>query len=69
MGLLAAPKILPTWLRGAAMIGALLFGYAGIQIFCGATLTPLSEPLPFFAYPFLGATLVGCAWVHYRKMV
>jgi hypothetical protein len=29
-------------------------------------LTPLSEPLPFFAYPFLAATLFGWAWMHYR---
>jgi hypothetical protein len=25
--------------------------------------------LPFFAYPFLAATLVGWAWVHYREAV
>ena len=33
----------------------------------GAALTPLSQPLPFFAYPFLAATLFGWAWVHYRN--
>lgn len=32
----------------------------------GAALTPLSRPLPFFAYPFLVATLVGWAWEPYR---
>jgi hypothetical protein len=32
----------------------------------GHALTPLSQPLPFFAYPFPVATLFGWAWVHYR---
>lgn len=31
-----------------------------------STWRPLSEPLPFFAYPFLAATLLGWACVHYR---
>jgi hypothetical protein len=37
-----------------------------LQIFSGRALTPLSQPLPFFAYPFLAATLFGWAWTHYR---
>ena len=36
-------------------------------IFLGRPLTALSQPLPFFAYPFLAATLFGWAWVHYRQ--
>jgi hypothetical protein len=32
----------------------------------GEALTPLSEPLPFMAYPCLAATLVGWAWTHLR---
>ena len=35
-----------------------------VRIFGGATLTPLSTPLPFCAYPFLALTLVGWAWAH-----
>jgi len=34
----------------------------------GNALTPLSKPLPFFAYPFLAATLYAWAWVHYRDV-
>ena len=67
LALISAPRVLPSWLRGVAIIGALLFAFTGLQIFCGIALTPLSEPLPFFAYPFLAATLIGCAWVHYRQ--
>jgi len=40
--------------------------HLAVQLFMGHALTPLSQPLPFFAYPFLVATLFGWAWVHYR---
>jgi hypothetical protein len=33
----------------------------------GASLTPLSRPLPFFAYPFLALTLFGWAWAHLKR--
>ena len=39
---------------------------SGLVIGMGRGLTPLSEPLPFFAYPVLAITLFGWAWVHYR---
>ena len=40
-----------------------------VQIFSGHALTPLSQPLPVFAYPFLADTLFGWAWVDYRGAV
>ena len=49
-------------------VGSLLFAVVAVQIFCGNALTPLSRPLPFFAYPFLAATLFGWAWAHYRSV-
>jgi hypothetical protein len=33
----------------------------------GEVLLPTSSPLPFFAYPFLVATLLGWAWVLLRE--
>jgi hypothetical protein len=42
------------------------FSDVAVRIFHGAELTPLSEPLPFFAYPLLATTLFWWAWVHYR---
>jgi hypothetical protein len=45
----------------------MLLAVAALQIFAARPLTPLSQPLPFFAYPFLAATLVGWAWVHYKR--
>ena len=67
--LVSAPNVMPVWLRITACIGALLFAVVAVQIFTGTALTPLSQPLPFFAYPFLAVTLLGWAWVHYRRIV
>jgi hypothetical protein len=60
---------MPAWVRGIAIIAALLFLVVGARLFLGHALTPLSEPLPFYAYPFLVATLIGWAWAHYRAAV
>ena len=67
--LVSVPNVMPIWLRITACIGALLFAVVAVQIFTGTALTPLSQPLPFFAYPFLAVTLFGWAWVHYRSIV
>ena len=51
---------------------ALMLSGAAVAVqsfFRGSLLTPLSQPLPFFAYPFLVATLFGWAWAHYRDAV
>ena len=66
LALVSATGVMPTWLRVVATVGALLFAVVAGQIFMGNALTPLSRPLPFFAYPFLAITLFGWAWVHYR---
>lgn len=66
LALVGVSSIMPAWLRVVGFVGALLFAVVAVRIFMGAELTPLSGPLPFFAYPFLAATLFGWAWVHYR---
>jgi hypothetical protein len=43
------------------LAAALLFAVTACRIFAGAPITPLSQPLPFFAYPLLVATFVG--WI------
>ena len=65
--LVSTPDVMPFWVRVVAAIAALLFAVVAVQIFMGGALTPLSQPLPFFAYPFLAATLFGWAWTHYRN--
>jgi hypothetical protein len=64
--LVGASDVMPRWVQGIGYIGAVLFTIVAVQIFLGYELTPLSQPLPFFAYPFLAATLLGWAWVQYR---
>ena len=67
LALVSAPRIMPPWVRIVAALAALLFAIVAVHGFMGYALTPLSKPLPFFAYPFLVATLLGWAWVHYRE--
>ncbi len=67
LALIGASKVMPPWVSGIGFIAAVLFTVVAVQIFSGRVLTPLSQPLPFFAYPFLAATLFGWAWVHYRN--
>ena len=64
LALVSAPNVMPAWLRAVGAAGAVLFAAVAVVMFMGTPLTPLSRPLPFFAYPFLAATLFGWAWVH-----
>lgn len=66
--LVSASNVMPPLVRGVGFIAALSFTVVAVQIFSGRALTPLSQPLPFFAYPFLAATLFGWAWAHYRNV-
>lgn len=65
--LISAAPVLPLFVRVTGAIAAILIAVPAVQIFCGAALTPLSKPLPFYAYPFLAITLFGWAWVHARS--
>jgi uncharacterized membrane protein YccC len=58
---------MPFFVRATGGIASILFALVALQIYSGTALTPLSEPLPFFAYPFLVLTLFGWAAVHYRR--
>lgn len=60
---LGSSKIVTAWIRRVGFIGAVLFAAVALRVFMGAALTPLSQPLRFFAYPCVAATLVewrGC---------
>lgn len=67
--LVSAPAVQPLFVRVTGAIAATLFAVTAVMIFCGEALTPLSRPLPFFAYPFLALTLFGWAWVHGKSPV
>jgi hypothetical protein len=57
--LVSLPRTFPAPARIAGFAGAVAFGLVAGQIFSGVPLTPLSSPLPFFAYPILVANLLG----------
>jgi hypothetical protein len=60
--LIGTPNVMPLPVRALGFVAALLFAGTALQVFAGRSLTPLSEPLPFFAYPFLVFTMFGWAW-------
>ena len=60
--LISAPSVMPRPVRALGCLAAVLFGATALQIFFGRALTPLSKPLPFFAYPVFVLTLFGWAW-------
>jgi hypothetical protein len=62
LALISAPRLLPSWLRVLGGVAACLFAITAGRIYAGEALLPTSSPLPFFAYPFLVATLLGWAW-------
>jgi hypothetical protein len=67
LGLISAPRLLPSWLRLLGAIAACLFAITAACIYAGEPLLPTSSPLPFFGYPFLVATLLGWAWMLVRE--
>ena len=66
LALVSTSARMPTFLRSTGAIASVLLAVTALRMFGGADLTPLSQPLPYFAYPFLALTLVGWAWVHLR---
>jgi hypothetical protein len=67
LGLISAPRQLARWLRLLGGGAACLFAVTAARIYAGEALLPTSSPLPFFAYPFLVATLLGWAWMLLRE--
>jgi len=60
--LTSLPAEFAGWVRGAGLVGAILFAITSGRIFWGEQLLPTASPLPFFAYPFLVATFIGWIW-------
>ncbi len=67
LAVVSASSLMPVFVRVTGTIASLLFAATALQTYGGLALTPLSKPLPFYAYPFLVLTLLGWAWVHYRS--
>lgn len=65
---LSLPRVAPLWSRIVGGIAALLFAVVAVEILAGQGITALSKPLPFVAYPFLVAALLGWAWERFRDV-
>jgi hypothetical protein len=55
--------------RALGVVSAILFATTALRILSGAALSPLSAPLPSFAYPFLVLTFIGWGWTLLRESV
>jgi hypothetical protein len=62
LALISLPPVFPFPVRTLGLIASGMFASTALQIFSGIPLTPLSSPLPFFAYPFFVATFLGWIW-------
>lgn len=67
LGVISASPLVPAFVRITGAIAAMLFVVTAARMLGGAPLTPLSKPLPFYAYPFFAITLFGWAWMHVRS--
>lgn len=65
--LVSVPRAFALWTRVLGIIAAILFAITSARIFWGAATTPISHPLPYFAYPFLVLTFAGWIWTLLRE--
>lgn len=67
LALISASLQFPSWLRLLGGVAATLFAITAGRIYAGEVMVPTAKPLPYFAYPFLVATLLGWAWMLLRE--
>ena len=67
LALVSLSPSMPRLVGASGGVAAILLAITSLRIFGGANLTPLSQPLPFDAFPFLALTLFGWAWVAARS--
>jgi hypothetical protein len=67
LALISGPRAFPSVVRLLGFAAAILFAIVALQIYGGTPLTPLTHPLPFFAYPVFVATFVGWIWTLLRS--
>jgi len=66
--LVSASNAFALWNRVVGFIAGTLFAVVAFQGFVGQPITPLTQPLPFFAYPIFVITLLGWAWARFRSV-
>jgi hypothetical protein len=66
LALISFQNIFPKPVRFTGFSAAVLFSVVSIQIFTAGSINALTEPFPFYAYPFFAATLFGWGWMLLR---
>ena len=61
------PRVFPTWVRLASVVGAMMFATTSARIFWGERILPTAAPLPSLGYPFLVLTFIGWIWTLVRE--
>jgi len=64
--LIGFQNVFPMVVRLTGFAAAVLFSIVSVQIFTGHPVNALTEPLPFYAYPFFAATIFGWGWMLLR---
>lgn len=59
--LIGTDRVMPPLVSALGGVAAVLFAITALQVLAGHDLTPMSRPLPFFAYPVFVLTLLGWA--------
>ena len=65
--LVSFPDEFSLWVRVAGFAASAVFFTTATEIYLGLPLTPLSSPLPYFAYPLLVLTFAGWIWTLLRE--
>jgi hypothetical protein len=65
--LISIPSEFAVVVRLIGVASAILFGLTATRIFRGEQLSPISSPLPFFAYPLLVLTFAGWIWTLLKR--
>jgi hypothetical protein len=65
--LVSIPREFAVLVRAVGIASAVLFATTALLILSGVALSPISSPLPFFAYPFLVLTFIGWIWTLLRE--
>ena len=66
LALISFQNVFSKIVRFTGFIASGLFTVVSIQIFSGVIVNALTEPLPFYAYPFFAATIFGWGWILLR---
>ena len=65
--LIGFQNIFSKLVRLTGFIAAILFIIVSVQIYTGASINGLTQPFPFYAYPFFVVTIFGWGWMLLRS--